>query len=529
MSFKQTDQRCSSVTSGDSQAAEGIEEKLLQAERYLGMERLDRAAVLYGEVVDAHPDNLCALFNLAVIHHAEGQLCKAIGFYKQVLVRDPENFQVLFNLASAFRDNGFPEQSAVTFQRALEIEPSHLDIHYNLGVLCHQLGFTEAAVENFENILAVDPGHSAVLYNLGTICFANNILNKALDFYGRAHAADPDDMDCCYNLGLTHFQLGDFEEAISCFEPLLAANQDDASLCNTIGTAYRHLDELEMATVYYQKALALQPDFGSACANLAVVSQMRGDTAAAVDYFQRAMTLGHEVESAEYMIAALTGVSRSSVPRSYIEGLFDSYAVDFDKSLVSRLDYDVPAKLFALHESVDDSNSRYGQVIDLGCGTGLAGEQFRDLAVELTGVDLSSKMVEQADRKEIYDHLHCDDIVGFLENSRLSYDLVIAADVMVYIGELEPLFAATTARLAPKGLFLFSVEEHAGEDYHLCQSGRYAYSGEYIERLAAENNLSIVSSWQTNIRREKGQWITGNLFALQSPPSRNFRWGEASK
>ncbi len=515
MSTTQPGQRLIDINGSSGHFSERAEQKLEQAVTCHGKGRLDEAAVLYLEVLEAVPDNCCARFNLATIQHGSGELRKAIGCYKKILIHDPGNFQVLYNLACAYRDNGFPEQAAVTYQRALEVDFEHPDIHYNLGVLYHQLGFIEQSVESFEQTLVLEPEHFSTLYNLGVICFESNILNKALDFYMRAHVADPDDMDCCYNLGLTHFHLGGYDEAASCYEQVLAAAPEDAALHNTLGTVYRHLNEYEKAAGYYRKALALQPDFGSACTNLAVVLQVMGDTSAAVKYFQKAVALGHDVVSAEYMIAALTGGNRNSAPRSYVESLFDSYAINFDRSLVGGLDYDVPAKLYALHENLDQSKTSYRQVIDLGCGTGLAGEQFRDFAATLIGVDLSSKMVEQAEQKEIYDQLCCDDIVDFLNNSTVYYDLLLAADVMVYIGDLGPLFSAVAGRTSAGGLFLFSVEEHDGGGYLLRRSGRYAYCREYIEKMAAENGFLVETAWNTNIRKEKDEWIVGCLFALR--------------
>jgi predicted TPR repeat methyltransferase len=322
-------------------------------------------------------------------------------------------------------------------------------------------------------------------------------------------------MDCCYNLGLTHFQLGNYSTSATCYELALTTAPEDASLHNTLGTVYRQLHEYQKAIHYYQKALALHPELGSAYTNLAIVLQILGDTSGAVRCFRQAVALGHEVESAEYMIAALTGSNRNSTPRSYIKNLFDSFAVNFDRKLVHELEYDVPAKLYAMHESLFQNNTQYNQVLDLGCGTGLAGEHFREFAETLTGVDLSEQMIAQAKQKNIYDHLYCDDIVDFLNSSASCFDLVLAADVMIYIGDLSPLFSAVSKKISPSGFFLFSIEGHDGKKYQLRQSGRYAYARKYIEQRAVENDFRIESAWSTNIRKEKNEWIPGCLFVLK--------------
>ena len=48
---------------------------------------------------------------------------------------------------------------------------------------------------------------------------------------------------------------------------------------------------------------------------------------------------------------------------------------------------------------------RFGTMLDLGCGTGLAGEAFRPHVDWLEGVDLSPGMIAQARKKTIYDRL----------------------------------------------------------------------------------------------------------------------------
>ena len=512
---QQKNSRRNSSNGGLDHRQEKAEQKLQQALACHSEGHLAEAASLYQEVLIDLSDNPCANFNLATIYHGSGELRKAIRCYKKVLSFDAVNFQALYNLASAYRDNGFLEQSAITYQRALEVDDQHPDIHYNLGILYHRLNFLEESILSFEETLTFEPEHFPSIYNIGAICFKCDLYAKSLEYYKRAHSIDPDDIDCCFNLGLTYSQMGRYEEAASCYEQLLIKTPDDATLHNALGTAYRHLAEYEKAIACHQKALGFQPDFGNALTNLAIVFQIVGNTRDAIICFEKAIDLGYDVESAEYMIAALTGSDISSPPRSYVEKLFDSYADNFDKSLVRGLGYNVPAKLYALHESLCQATTRYTQVIDLGCGTGLAGEQFRDVAETLTGVDLSSKMIGRSEKKGIYNYLFHDDIVDFLKRTAITYDLVLAADVMVYIGELELFFSAVADALSPKGLFLFSVEEHNGEGYLLRQSGRYAYNRKYIEKMAAKHGFLVESAWSTNLRKEKDKWIQGCLFALK--------------
>ncbi len=98
---------------------------------------------------------------------------------------------------------------------------------------------------------------------------------------------------------------------------------------------------------------------------------------------------------------------------SYVRTLFDQYAPRFDRAL-EDLGYRAPA---LLREAVAAARPRFGAMFDLGCGTGLAGVAFRPHVDRLVGVDLSSKMVEEARRKGVYDALEVGDIAHFSASS----------------------------------------------------------------------------------------------------------------
>lgn len=151
--------------------------------------------------------------------------------------------------------------------------------------------------------------------------------------------------------------------------------------------------------------------------------------------------------------------------RNQVEGLFDEYAATFEDSLVQKLGYTVPAQMEAMlardHAAEDGSVSRH-LAIDLGCGTGLAGAALRSRCHgRLLGCDLSGLMVEEARKKVgVFDGLEACDCVAFLRRriERRSADLLVAADVLIYLRDLSDLFAAAAAALRPGGLFVFSTE-----------------------------------------------------------------------
>lgn len=153
--------------------------------------------------------------------------------------------------------------------------------------------------------------------------------------------------------------------------------------------------------------------------------------------------------------------------------------------------------------------------IDLGCGTGLSGEAFATLTKRLDGVDLSPKMLAIARSKELYHQLDSCDITTFLRQSSSRYDLFVAADVFVYLGNLYPVFSAIAHCRHEVACLCFSTENSDGDSYTLRPSGRFAHPTSYIERLANETGWRVDRRQETNLRKERSGWVSGTLWVLR--------------
>src|SRR5690606_25849867 len=152
-----------------------------------------------------------------------------------------------------------------------------------------------------------------------------------------------------------------------------------------------------------------------------------------------------------YKLAALRGdPAPESAPAEYVAGLFDQYAEEFDAHLTGELGYQTPQRLREPFDGLAGGATGL-RVLDLGCGTGLSGLVFRDCAAHLAGVDLSPRMLDKARGRGIYDELHCADLVQALERPGPDWDLMLAADVFVYLGDLGAVLRAAARALRPGG------------------------------------------------------------------------------
>jgi predicted TPR repeat methyltransferase len=215
-----------------------------------------------------------------------------------------------------------------------------------------------------------------------------------------------------------------------------------------------------------------------------------------------------------YLEAAETG---SPPPErsadAYVAALFDVYAPSFDDSLRGFLAYRAPERLMdAVRTAL--GNRRELDVLDLGCGTGLAGPLLRPFARRLEGIDLSTGMLAKARERGVYDALRAGEITAELGASTARYDLLVAVDVLVYFGALEQLFERAAQRLAPGGLFAFTVEKGTEPGYRLQPSARYAHHLEYVRACASAAGLRPVVEREDTLRRQAGQPVTGHVVVL---------------
>jgi predicted TPR repeat methyltransferase len=278
------------------------------------------------------------------------------------------------------------------------------------------------------------------------------------------------------------------------------------------------------------QTVELAPRFATAWFALGAIRDRLGDGTGAIAAFEQA----RDADPADYHGARLqlarlgAGDAAPAMTETYVRRLFDQYAVRYDAALTQHLAYRGPALLRAAVEAATRATGRqmrFDAMLDLGCGTGLAGAAFRPFVGCLVGVDLSPAMVAQAQTKGIYDRLVSSGIAGFLAGEVADaekYQLVVAADVFVYVNDLAPIVAGIARVLVPDGLLAFTVETHSENGVKLLATLRYAHGGVYLRRVLDAAGLSIAHFAMGSVRSEKGVPVDSLIVVAQpstAPPT----------
>lgn len=337
--------------------------------------------------------------------------------------------------------------------------------------------------------------------------------DAALACYDRTLTLAPAMAEAHYNSGLMYRARNDLARAMACYHQALHHRPDHVPSHYNLGNLYKDTGQPDRAMARYRRVLELKPGHPKACGNLGMILQDQGDTEGAIALYRAVLADNPDHGTARHMLSALQGDTPKAAPRAYVETLFDDYAHSFDASLLSDLDYRAPRLMAELLRKTTDAGG-LGRVLDLGCGTGLSGQVLRDQCQHLTGVDLSQKMLDQARAKAIYDALEQADLIGYLSAAPLAFDTVVALDVLIYLGDLEPVFHHLATR-APRPLRLAFTTEDLAEgtaDYRLLPSGRYAHRRTYIEALAHSHGFAPTHIDTAPLRMESGTYLTGGVY-----------------
>jgi predicted TPR repeat methyltransferase len=268
----------------------------------------------------------------------------------------------------------------------------------------------------------------------------------------------------------------------------------------------------EAAADILEQVVETAPGFATAWFALATIREQMGNRDGAVAAFGRARDADREDYHGARLHLARLGSDEATpaMTGTYVRRLFDQHAPEFDAALVGRLNYRGPELLLkAVRELAGD---RLGAMLDLGCGTGLAGVAFRPYVDRLAGMDISPGMIEQARAKNVYDELAAADLLEFLRaDDADKYNLVLAADVFVYCSDLAPIAAASARVMKPGALFAFTVETHSGSGALLQDTLRYAHGEDHVRAAIDGAGLKLRHLAPVSTRTEKGVPVPGLL------------------
>ncbi len=475
--------------------------------------RINRSLIASQKSIEFGPQDAIAHNNLGNTLKELGRLDEAEASYRQAITLKPDYAEAHNNLGITLKTLERLDEAEASYTQAITLKPDFIEAHSNLGVIFKELGKLDEAETSYRKVIELKPDYVKAHSNLGVTLQELGKLDEAEVSYRKAITLKPDYAEAHSNLGVILKELGKLDESEASYRKAITLKPDYAEAYNNLGNTLKERGKLDDAEASCRKAITLKPNLAEAHNNLGGLLIKLNKIEEAKICYKKAIEIKPDYAEAKHLLSALIGKTTNSAPRKYVETLFNKYAINFENSLLNTLKYKTPNLITELIVA-KNPNIQLGSVLDLGCGTGLIGDEIKKYCSNLEGIDLSKSMLEKAGAKNIYDKLEHKDIVEYLSTQDLDFNYFISTDVFTYVGELSEIFKLIKSRNKSKGKFVFSTEHTDRDGFFLEKSGRYSHSKKYIESLCNKFGYKLSHFETTNLRKDNNKFIIGGLYFL---------------
>lgn len=438
-----------------------------------------------------------------------GELIEREHYLRRATAANPYHTGGLLALAEVRRAAGDEAEALQLYHKVLNLDENATEALLGAADIYLARGDLERAELYYKKSFDITRDIAGAHLNYGTLLYRSGRKSEALEEYRAAAVLEPERPEISYNLALVLKDLGDYEEALG----LMFNAHQRAPECEDFAAGIMETltglaaENAELALKIAENWQKIEPD----------------------NVFSRRI------------LAGISGMpAESGDDRLYAEKLFDNFAATYDETL-ERLNPQITAEFLQRH------GAAAGNVLDLGCGTGLAAQALKTADNTFDGADISANMLEAARRKGLYRELYQADATALLREmaagteantavSHNDYDLILAFDVFCYMGNLEEILTAAAdlmrrtdrrraesgkteaARAMPELWFTTeSADEERGKDFYLTATGRYKHQRAYVEKTLQKAGFAEIDAYPLVLRQENGEDVPGFLFRAARP------------
>ena len=469
---------------------------------------------------------------------------KFLEHCKRRLASSEGNAYTLHDLAGRTEQaTGDAKASIQSYTAALAEKPNAVSTFRNLGTAYHSTGEHSLAFASFQQALTLDTSDAVVYQKLGM-------------FYESLASRDWDD-------------AGD--HAQKCYQYYIDnVDPEDTTMLTRLGNLLVREHKPNEAIIAFKSALEVDDTLHNVWFNLAHAQLNLKEVEDAKESLTKALASNNELYAAKHMLQALSDADAEAMQYAdpaYVVELYDSYAKNYDEHCkklrlsTPRVIREEMAKIYKrIGRFVGEGNelgteedeggetcapSTMGtseggcgshphvqltagplDVLDLGCGTGLAGGWVKDYCKTMTGVDLSSQMIQGARKKNLYQETYVMGINDYMSGCEKQYDLIVAADVLSYIGDLEETISQFKKVMKPDTYAVFTIEAIPSDipltntvkekGYRLLSNGRFGYMKEYMDGLVTKHGLDIELFKIFSPRLDLGQPVQAYMYVIHN-------------
>lgn len=526
------------------------------------------ACSLFMRAINYKPDNPSFYYNLAFSCKLANKPVEALEYFKKVASLAPQIKETYNEIALLLMLLGNLSEARKNWQYAIDLDGKYAEaksnmawsyrnenlgkaiadleglsqtfslepiVFYYLSQLYIEKGLIEKAWSAAIKAKDLAPASDEIRVLLGKLSILDNKPENAKIYFSKAELINPDNEEALLGLANLYSKDNDFDEAELRYKRLIELIPNSYDVHNNYAEMLQRNNRLSEALEEYRKAILINPKSAETSNNLAMILRDMRDFDEALGLLFNALVYKPEMEEISINInETLIMLSKTDNEKAvkiaenwlknnpqnifakqinsvlkgeciennqiYTEKLFDNFADNYELVMQS-LDYSVPMAMARI------AGPLQGCIVDLGCGTGLAGQALKNDRNQIIGVDISKKMLDIAFEKGVYEELIKTNIEEYLTTNS-NFDWAVAADVFNYFGELDKVI-----KLLKNKKIIFTIEV-LDEDcnYKIQNTGRYKHSPAYIEKLLRECGFGDITKEEIVLRTEDGVPVKGMIF-----------------
>ncbi len=180
--------------------------------------------------------------------------------WQEVVEAHPDDPEAHYNLGVALDEVGRSEEALREYQATIRLDPNYFPALYNLGNNFARLQQFDEAIEMFNRAILVDGDYAPAHFMLGVAYFESGRFNDAIVATRQGLDIDPDDESAHYNIAFWTFRQGEYRGALDRCEDVITRFPHYTSPHVLKGMCFRELGELENEIQSYKDALNINVD-----------------------------------------------------------------------------------------------------------------------------------------------------------------------------------------------------------------------------------------------------------------------------
>ncbi len=268
-----------------------LQDKLRRSLEFHGRGELHQAALLYRQILQAHPDHADALHLLGVIETQLGRAESGLEWISRSLAINPGQPVAVANAGNALMALARYAQAQECYERALQLWPDYHLALFGRGNALAALARFDDALCSFDRALVISPGFTPALCARGSVLLKLQRSAEALDIYDQALGLAPGLAQAHLGRGSALLALGDHAGAARSIDRAMVLAPASAEAIPARADLLSAVGEIDAAIAAYDRALQVNPSDPGVWVRRGLALSLRGRYGDAAASFRRALAI----------------------------------------------------------------------------------------------------------------------------------------------------------------------------------------------------------------------------------------------